>query len=48
MDKDALLDYEYPDLDPLPTKMEAEWVHSYCLFEDLKMVLLGQNVINLV
>ncbi|XP_068595655.1 receptor for retinol uptake stra6 [Brachionichthys hirsutus] len=24
MDKDALLDYEYPDLDPLPTKNEAE------------------------
>ncbi|XP_042352318.1 receptor for retinol uptake stra6 [Plectropomus leopardus] len=24
MDKDALLDYEYPDLDPLPTKIEAE------------------------
>ncbi|XP_049429577.1 receptor for retinol uptake stra6 [Epinephelus fuscoguttatus] len=24
MDKDALLDYEYPDLDPLPSKIEAE------------------------
>ncbi|XP_035520283.1 receptor for retinol uptake stra6 [Morone saxatilis] len=24
MDKDALLDYEYPDLDPLPNKIEAE------------------------
>ncbi|XP_030281053.1 receptor for retinol uptake stra6 [Sparus aurata] len=24
MDKDALYDYEYPDLDPLPTKREAE------------------------
>ncbi|KAM7396770.1 hypothetical protein PAMP_019783 [Pampus punctatissimus] len=24
MDKDALLDYEYPDLDPVPTKIEAE------------------------
>lgn len=24
MDKDALLDYEYPDLDPLPTKLEPE------------------------
>ncbi|XP_015256239.1 PREDICTED: stimulated by retinoic acid gene 6 protein homolog isoform X1 [Cyprinodon variegatus] len=26
MDKDALLDYEYPDLDPLPTKMEPETI----------------------
>ncbi|CAK6950986.1 receptor for retinol uptake stra6 [Scomber scombrus] len=24
MDKDVLLDYEYPDLDPLPSKIEAE------------------------
>ncbi|XP_034391538.1 receptor for retinol uptake stra6 [Cyclopterus lumpus] len=24
MDKDALVDYEYPDLDPLPSKIEAE------------------------
>ncbi|XP_008275041.1 receptor for retinol uptake stra6 [Stegastes partitus] len=24
MDKDAILDYDYPDLDPLPTKIEAE------------------------
>ncbi|XP_070687455.1 receptor for retinol uptake stra6 [Pempheris klunzingeri] len=24
MDKDALLDYEYPDLDPVPSKIEAE------------------------
>ncbi|KAM7414625.1 hypothetical protein PAMA_019442 [Pampus argenteus] len=24
MDKDALLDYEYPDLGPMPTKIEAE------------------------
>ncbi|XP_017261746.1 receptor for retinol uptake stra6 [Kryptolebias marmoratus] len=24
MDKDALLDYEYPDLDPLPSKIERE------------------------
>ncbi|KAF1386749.1 hypothetical protein PFLUV_G00098110 [Perca fluviatilis] len=26
MDKDALLDYEYPDLDPLPSKIEAETI----------------------
>ncbi|KAM4553465.1 receptor for retinol uptake stra6 isoform 1-T1 [Fundulus diaphanus] len=26
MDKDALLDYEYPDLDPLPSKIETETV----------------------
>lgn len=24
MDKDALLDYEYPDLEPLPTTVQAE------------------------
>lgn len=24
MDKDALVDYEYPDLDPLPTKIQKE------------------------
>ncbi|KAF7663272.1 hypothetical protein LDENG_00215000 [Lucifuga dentata] len=24
MDKDALLDYEYPDIDPVPTKIKAE------------------------
>lgn len=46
MDKDALLDYEYPDFDPVPKKINIEWVKwlsfvggvVHLVFESIKSV----------
>lgn len=44
MDKNEFLDYEYPDLGPVPSKIEAEWVLSYSLSVDLWLMLLEKNI----
>ena len=43
MDKNEFLDYEYPDLGPVPSKIEAEWVLSYSLSVDLWLMLLEKK-----
>ncbi|XP_029289475.1 receptor for retinol uptake stra6 [Cottoperca gobio] len=48
MDKDALLDYEYPDLDPLPTKIEAEIIPPCDPTADDKLYHICITAISLV
>ncbi|TNN86900.1 Stimulated by retinoic acid gene 6 protein [Liparis tanakae] len=48
MDKDALVDYEYPDLDPLPSKIEAEIILPCDPTADDKLYHISITAISLV
>ncbi|KAM3608620.1 uncharacterized protein V6R79_001758 [Siganus canaliculatus] len=48
MDKDSFLDYEYPDLDPLPTKVEQEIIPPCDPTADDKLYHICITVISLV